>query len=104
MGDDTMGKKVRPDSLAGVLVGGGGRGGRGGGDGGGDGGGVWGGGEGGEANWGGGVFDAGCVNAFLAAVLSRVMRAAWPIPAVAAAFVLHSSAVGGFVTADVRPL
>ena len=38
--------------------------------------------------------DAGYVNAFLAAALTRVMRAAVPIPAVAAASVLHSAAVG----------
>ena len=56
------------------------------------------------ANWGGGVFDAGCVNAFLAAALSRVMRAARLIPAVSAASVLDSAAVGGFVTGDVAPL
>jgi len=52
-----------------------------------------------------GAFDAGCVNAFLAAALSRVVRAAVPIPAVAAASVLHSAAaVGGFVAGDVGPL
>jgi len=44
------------------------------------------------------------VNAFLAAALSRVMRAAGPIPAVAAASVLHSAVVGGFVASDVGPL
>jgi len=82
--DNAMSKLGRRASLAGALVGGGGRGGRGGGDGGGGGGGVWGGGEGEAANWGGGVFDPACVNAFLAAALSRVMRAARPIPAVAA--------------------
>jgi len=49
------------------------------------------------ARWGGGALDAGCVNAFLAAALSRVMRAAAPVPAVAAASVLHSATVGGFV-------
>jgi len=37
------------------------------------------------------------VNAFLAAALARVVRAAQPIPAVAAASVLHSAAVGGSV-------
>jgi len=62
------------------------------------------GGEGGAASWGGGAVDAGCVNAFLAAALSRIMRAAVPIPAVAAASVLHSAAVGGFVAGDVGPL
>jgi len=44
------------------------------------------------------------VNAFLAATLSRVVRAAVPIPAVAAASVLHSAAVGGFVAGVVGPL
>jgi len=44
------------------------------------------------------------VNAFLAAALSRAMRAAGPIPAVAAASVLHSAAVDGFVAGDVGPL
>jgi len=62
------------------------------------------GGEGGAASWGEGALDAGCVNAFLAAALSRVMRAAVPIPAVAAASVLHFAAVGGFVAGDVGPL
>jgi len=55
-------------------------------------------------NCGRGVFDGGCVNAFLAAALSRVMRVAGPIPAVATASVLHSAAVGGFVAGDVGPL
>jgi len=40
----------------------------------------------------------------VAAALSRVIRAARPIPAVAAASVLHSAAVGGFVAGDVWPL
>jgi len=44
------------------------------------------------------------VNAFLAAALTRVMRAAVPIPAVASASVLHSAAVGGSVVGVVRPL
>ena len=44
------------------------------------------------------------MNAFLAAALLRVMRAAVPIPAVAAASVLHSASVGGFVAGDVGPL
>ena len=44
-----------------------------------------------------GAVDAGCVKAFLAAALSRVMRAAVSIPAVAAASVSHSAAVGGSV-------
>ena len=56
-----------------------------------------GGGEGEAAGWGGGAVDAGCVEAFLAAAISRVMRAAVPIPAVAAASVFQSAAVGGSV-------
>ena len=44
------------------------------------------------------------VNAFLAAALTRILRATVPIPAVAAASVLHSAAVGGFVAGDVGPL
>ena len=51
-------------------------------------------------NWEGGAFDAGCVNACLTAALSRVMRAVWPIPTVAAPSVLHSAVVGGFVAGD----
>ena len=43
-------------------------------------------------------------DAFLAAALTRVMRAAVPIPAVAAASVLHSAAVGGSVVGVVGPL
>ena len=41
---------------------------------------------------------------FLSAALTRVMRAAVPIPAVAAASVLHSAAVGGSVAGDVGAL
>jgi len=63
-----------------------------------------GGGEGGAASWGGGAVDGGSVNAFLAAALTRVMRAAVPIPAVASASVLHSAAVGGSMVGVVRPL
>jgi len=44
------------------------------------------------------------VNSFVVAALSCVVRAAVPIPAVAAASVLHSDAVGGFVAGDVGPL
>ena len=44
------------------------------------------------------------MNAFLAAALTRVRRAAVPIPAVASASVLHSAAVGGSVVGVVRPL
>ena len=51
-----------------------------------------------------GAVDGGSVNAFLAAALTRVMRAAVPIPAVASASVVHSAAVGGSVVGDVRPL
>jgi len=64
----------------------------------------WGGGEGGAASWGGGAVDDGYVNAFLAAVLTRAMRGTVPIPAVAAASVLHSAAVGGSVAGVVGPL
>jgi len=63
-----------------------------------------GGGGGGAAIWGGGAVDAGYVDAFLAAALTRVMRAAVSIPAVAAVSVLHSAAVGGSVVGDVGPL
>jgi len=79
-------------------------GGRGGGDGGGGGGGGWGGDEGRAASWGGVAVDGGSVNAFLAAALTRVMRAAVPIPAVASASVLHSAAVGGSVVGVVGAL
>ena len=44
------------------------------------------------------------MNAFLAAALLRVARAAVPIPAVAVASVMHSASVGGFVAGDVGPL
>ena len=44
------------------------------------------------------------MNAFLAAALTRVMRAAVPIPAVAAPSVLHSAAAGRSVAGDVGPL
>jgi len=73
-------------------------------EGGGGGGGGWGGGEERAAIWGGGAVDAGYVDAFLAATLTRVMRAAVPVPAVAAASVLHSAAVGGSVVGDMGPL
>ena len=69
-------------------------------DGGRGGGGGWGGGEGGAVSWGGVAVDAGYVDAFLGAAL----RATVPIPAVAAASVLHSGAVGGSVAGDVGPL
>ena len=48
--------------------------------------------------------DGGSVNAFLAAALTRVMRAAVPIPAVVSASVLHSATVGGSVKGVVGPL
>jgi len=51
-----------------------------------------------------GAVDGGSVNAFLAAALTRVMRAAVSIPAVASASVLHSAAVVGSVVGIVRPL
>ena len=50
-----------------------------------------------------GVLDAGYVDAFLAAALTRVMRAVEPIPAVVAASVLHSAVVVGSVVGDVGP-
>ena len=50
------------------------------------------------------TFDGGYVNAFLAAALTRVMRATVSIPAVGAGFVLPSSAVGGSVVRVVGPL
>ena len=61
-------------------------------------------GEGGAAIWGGGAVDAGYVDAFLAGALTRVLRATVPIPAVAAASVLHSATVGGSVVGVVGPL
>ena len=65
---------------------------------------MLGGGEGGAASWGGGAVDAGYLDALLTAALTRLMRAAVPIPVVAAASVLHSAAVGGSVVGDVGPL
>ena len=62
------------------------------------------GGEGGAAIWGGGAVDAGYVDVFLAAALTRVMRSAVPIPAVAASSVLHSAPVRGSVVGVVGPL
>ena len=44
------------------------------------------------------------MNAFLAVALTRVMRAAVPIPVVVSAPVLHSAAVGGSVAGVVGPL
>ena len=91
LGDDAMGVQGSRARLAGMLAGGGGGGGASGGRSGGLGG------EGGAAGLGGGSVDAGCVESLLAAALSRVMRAAVPIPAVADASVSHSAAVGGSV-------
>jgi len=65
--------------------------------------GGWGGGEGGAASWEGGAVDGGSVHAFLAAALTRVMRVAVPIPAVASASVFHSAAGGGSVVDVLRP-
>jgi len=44
------------------------------------------------------------VDAFLAAALTRVMRAAVPIPAVTASSVLYYATVGGSVVGVVGPL
>ena len=44
------------------------------------------------------------MNAFLAAALTRVMRAVVPIPVPASASVLHYAAFGGSVEGVVRPL
>ena len=63
-----------------------------------------GGGEGRAAGWGGGVVDAGYVDVFLAVALTRVMRAAVPIPVVATASVLHSAGVCGSVIGVVGTL
>ena len=48
--------------------------------------------------------DGGSVNAFLTAALTRVMRAAVPIPAVTSASLLHPAAVVGSVVGVVGPL
>ena len=61
-------------------------------------------GEGGPTSWGVGAVDSGSVNALLAAALTRVMRAAVTIPAIASASVLHSVNVGGSVIGVVRAL
>ena len=44
------------------------------------------------------------MNVLLTAALTRVMRAAVPIPYVVAVSVLHSATVGGSVTGDVGAL
>ena len=48
--------------------------------------------------------DGGSVNVFLAAALTRVMRAAVSIPVVVSGSVVHSAAVGGTFVGVVRPL
>ena len=55
-----------------------------------------------HSSWGVGAVDGGSVNAFLAAALTRVMRATVPIPSVAS--VVYSTSVGGSVVGVVRPL
>ena len=67
-------------------------------------GGGWGGGDGGAASWGVGAVDGGSVNAFLAAALTRVMRATVPIPTLVSVSVLQSVVVGGYVVGVVGPL
>ena len=57
-----------------------------------------------QASWEGGAVDGGSMNAFLATALTRAMRAAVPIPAVASASVLRYAVVGGSVVGVVRPL
>jgi len=64
----------------------------------------WKGGGRGKASGGGCAFAAGCLYAYLAAALSRDVRAAVPIPVVDVASVLHSAAVGGFDAGVVGPL
>jgi len=51
-----------------------------------------------------GAVDGGSVNAFLAAALTRVMRATVPIPVPLSTSVLHSVVVGGSVVGVVSPL
>jgi len=62
------------------------------------------GGDGGAATWGVGAVDGGSVNAFLAVVLTRVMRATVPIPPLASTSVLESADVGGSVVGVVGAL
>ena len=57
-----------------------------------------------HSSWGVGAVDGGSVNAFLAAALTRVMRATVPIPAVTSVSVLHSASFGGSVVDVVGPL
>ena len=63
-----------------------------------------GGGDGGADSSGVGAVDGDSVNAFLAAALTRVMRAAVPIPVLASTSVLQSAVVGGSVVGVVGPL
>jgi len=44
--------------------------------------------------WGGASVDGGSVHAFLAAALTRVMRATVPIPSIVAGSVMYSAVVG----------
>ena len=55
-------------------------------------------------SWGVGAVDGGSINAFLTAALTRVMRAAVPIPSLASASVLQSVVVGGSVVGVVGSL
>jgi len=55
---------------------------------------------GGAATWRGGAVEGGSVNEFLAAALTRVMRATVSIPAVDSSSVLHSATVGGSVASE----
>jgi len=59
---------------------------------------------GGVASWGVGAVDGGSVNAFLAAALTRVMRATVTIPVLPSTSVLQSAAVYGSVVGVVGPL
>ena len=70
----------------------------------GGGGGGWGGGDGGETDWGVGVVDGGSVNAFLADVLTRVMRVTVCPSLFLFCSVLQSDVVGGSVVGVVGPL
>ena len=51
-----------------------------------------------------GAVDGGSVNAFLAAALTRAMRATVPIPVPPSTSVLHSAAFDGSVVGVVGPL
>ena len=58
----------------------------------------------GAASWGVGAVDGGSVNAFLAATLTRVMRAGVPIPSLVSVSVFQSVVVGGSVVGVAGPL